>query len=356
MSAPDLQVYVTGSGTVSGDGLNTFVSGCDTLSQLRAFVGIEGVQVYARGQNAIADGGQGNFYWSLNVVSPDDNLNVIIPPGAGGGGWLRLTGATETPVSGPVPAVSTINDVVTWGNATGSLLKDSGVLLSSLATVAALAKAIQNITSQTFTAPGAFTYTPTNGMLFCLIVCTGAGGGGAGSPGASASAASGGGGGAGATSITIATAAQIGSGQTGAIGAGGAGGVSGNNAGTAGGISSLGTLCVAPGGGGAPAQNGSGQPGGGGAQGTAAISTVGADGTWGLHGSIDTVATIAGNGGGSFWGGGGEGGAAFGGVGDAVPCNVFGGGGGGGAVNGSASTAAGGNGAGGCCWIVEFCA
>ena len=62
MSAPLLQQYQQGITVVSADGLNTFEQTCDTLSQLRAFPGTAGMQVYSRGQNALTDGGQGAFY------------------------------------------------------------------------------------------------------------------------------------------------------------------------------------------------------------------------------------------------------------------------------------------------------
>ena len=90
MTAPALTQYVTGSGSVTGDMLNSFEQTCDTFSQLRAFVGTTGMQVFARGTSAPNDGGQGAFYWSSNAVGPDDNFTVIIPPGAASGGWIRL--------------------------------------------------------------------------------------------------------------------------------------------------------------------------------------------------------------------------------------------------------------------------
>jgi hypothetical protein len=99
---------------------------------------------------------------------------------------------------------------------------------------------------QQFTASG--TYTPTAGMVYCLIECVGGGGGSGGIAGTAAGINGSGGGGGGAYSRKIATAAQIGASQTVTIGAGGTAGAAGNNNGGNGGTTSVGTLCTAPGG------------------------------------------------------------------------------------------------------------
>ena len=92
MSAPQLTIYADGVGTVSGDGLNTFTSSCDTAAELRSFVGIQGIQVFIRGTASPGDGGQGNFYWNINGTAADDNgVTTIVPSGAGSGEWTRLT-------------------------------------------------------------------------------------------------------------------------------------------------------------------------------------------------------------------------------------------------------------------------
>ena len=91
MSAPQLTVYVDGQGTLSGDGLNTFQSTCDSAADLRAFIGIQGIQVFMRGTAAPNDGGQGIFYWNSGSTAPDDNgVTTIVPSGSGSGAWTRL--------------------------------------------------------------------------------------------------------------------------------------------------------------------------------------------------------------------------------------------------------------------------
>lgn len=99
MSAPQLTAYADGVGTVSADGLNTFVSSCDTAAELRGFVGIQGVQVYIRGTAAPNDGGQGNFYWNASGTAPDDNgATTVVPYGSGSGEWTRLNATNQNAV------------------------------------------------------------------------------------------------------------------------------------------------------------------------------------------------------------------------------------------------------------------
>lgn len=164
----------------------------------------------------------------------------------------------------------------------------------------ALPDAFQNVVQQQFTATG--TYTPTTGMVYCIIEVIGGGGGGGGGSGATAG---GSGGGAGAYSRSRKTAANIGASQAVTIGAGGAGGASTAN-GSAGGASSVGVLVTANGGSGGSAGNGTnGASGGvGGTAGTGDVASPGGDGDSGSK-----VADVAaGSGGASFMGGGGAGG------------------------------------------------
>lgn len=91
MSAPALTVQRQGQSSVSADNLNTFLQTCDTVAQLRAFVGIQGVQVYVRGVFTPNDGGAGNFMWDATGTAPDDGTNIIVPPAAGAGEWVRIS-------------------------------------------------------------------------------------------------------------------------------------------------------------------------------------------------------------------------------------------------------------------------
>jgi hypothetical protein len=125
------------------------------------------------------------------------------------------------------------------------------------------------VVQQLFTVNG--TYTPTAGMLYCIVEAVG-GGGGAGSSGTTTRW--GGGGGGGEYVRSRLTAAQIGASKAVTIGAGGTGGVSGNGA--DGGDTSLGILVVATKGLGGIANAGSGSLGGdGGSGGTGDFKTPG---------------------------------------------------------------------------------
>jgi len=95
MTAPALTQYIQGVTAVSADGLNTFAQTCDTASQLQAFVGTQGMQVFLRGLSAINDGGQGAFYWNANS-SANDGVNNIQPFGAAAGTWTRITSVTPS--------------------------------------------------------------------------------------------------------------------------------------------------------------------------------------------------------------------------------------------------------------------
>lgn len=91
MTAPALARYIQGQGSVGADNLNTFQQTCDTISQLRSFVGLTGIQVFVRGGTAIADGQQGVFYWNAAATGPDNGTSIIVPVGSARGAWIRLT-------------------------------------------------------------------------------------------------------------------------------------------------------------------------------------------------------------------------------------------------------------------------
>ncbi len=164
--------------------------------------------------------------------------------------------------------------------------------------------AFGRIVAQSFSTSG--TYTPTSGMLYCIVRAVGGGGGGGSAdtnPGATNSA--GGGGGAGSFSEALFTAADIGASKTVTIGAGGTAG-SGSAGGT-GGVTSLGALLSCNGGlGGAqgPARSVivATAAGAGGAPGSGGYNNFrGEQGTVGL---ASPQTTASGQGGNSFYGAG----------------------------------------------------
>lgn len=144
---------------------------------------------------------------------------------------------------------------------------------------------VNQVNIQTFTSSG--TYTPTTGMVYCVIEVMGGGGGSGGVAGAagSNSAASGGGGG-GGYAKGVFSSATIGVSQTVTIGAGGTAGAAGNNAGGAGGTTSVGALISATGGNGSAGvvASGDGNSGSGGTGGTGTGGQLQLTGGTGLGG------------------------------------------------------------------------
>jgi hypothetical protein len=96
------------------------------------------------------------------------------------------------------------------------------------------------INVQTFSTPGAFTYTPSFGMSYCIVEVLAGGGGGGGCIAAATSWSVGGGGGGGGYAKQIFTTSQIGASQALVIGAGGKAGMSPATPGGTGGNTSFG--------------------------------------------------------------------------------------------------------------------
>lgn len=90
MSAPALITYQNGFNQVSGDQLNTFQQTCDTVADLRNFIGLPGVQVYVRGLSSSNDVGQGSFIWNASGGGTDNGTTNIVPSSASSGAWNRL--------------------------------------------------------------------------------------------------------------------------------------------------------------------------------------------------------------------------------------------------------------------------
>lgn len=295
---------------------------------------------------------------------------------------LRSDGTNNVYTTATYPTTTTINQLL-YSNAanaiTGLSTVNSAFLnttsggvpqLSALTTLAQLANVFATIHIQTFTATGAYTYTPTTGILFALVIMQAAGAGGGGVASATAQSATASSGGAGACMWLFATAANIGASCTGSIGAHGAGGAAGANNGVSGGNTTfiinsstwtagggvMGLACTAS----ASPQNILGGAGGTnttGANATLIINLPGKSGGYGTTATFGVQFTpfnLAG--GDSFLGWGGIGAS---GSNTAITAGAVGtgkGSGGSGAVtNNTASNAAGGAGADGEVIVIEFC-
>ncbi len=210
---------------------------------------------------------------------------------------------------------------------------------------------------QKFTGNG--TYTPTTGMLYCVIECVGGGGGGGAAVGTVGDNFGGGGGASGGYARLTASAATIGASKVVTVGAGGAGGVAGTNNGSVGSDTSVDAICIAKGGGGglygASPQFPTG--GAGVAGGTGDLAVLGGSGGSGCY-ALNTTSFTASNVGGQSVFGPGATATIFVGsstvTGTAAIANTGGGGSGGTAAN-VAANAAGGVGGSGIVIITEFC-
>lgn len=203
---------------------------------------------------------------------------------------------------------------------------------------------------QTFTTNG--TYTPTVGMVNCILETWGSGGGGAGSLPAPASTSGGGGGGAGCYSQSLATAAAIGASKAVTIGAAGTAGAAAGNGGD-GSTTSVGSLCISPGGTGGTASTGGG--GAGGAVGTGnVISVAGQAGKVALQAGNLIVPGVGGEGASSTVGAGGQSTFSQGGPQNGNAATGYGSGGGAGCNFASGTAPSGGAGAPGWVRITEY--
>lgn len=264
-----------------------------------------------------------------DCVINSNNINVIT-----GAGTLNYAGISFTGSSTLVNTTTKTGVGLPIANGTaGQILTSNGAGLIPTFQ-AASANAFASINIQVFTSTG--TYTPTSGMLYCIIEAVGGGGGSGGvaTTGAATQAVSSGGGGGGYASGKF-SAATIGASQSVTIGAAGAAGAIGNNAGGAGGTTSVGALITATGGaggaGGLAATGSSTSNSTGGSGSGADFGTVGSPG----GGSIASFSAgvfsniLPGNGGSSFFGGGG--------IGSSTPTAGTSYGGGGGGVANTAS-------------------
>lgn len=293
------------------------------------------------------------------------NLAAAITDETGTGANVFATTPTlVTPVLGAATATS-VNKVTITAPATSAILtiaNGATLTASANATVSGTntgdLSSINTVKRSIFVGSG--TYTPSTGMVYCVVECVGggAGGGGSGNSAAGVQSTAGGGGGGAYSRITL-TSATVGVSQVVTVGTGGAGGIAGNNTGGGGLDTSLGALCIAKGGTGGTGNSGGTIPAGGAggarASGTGDITISGQSGQYGTA-----------NGGSLFvpTGGGGNSGLTFGAGGIALNVAgvttgsaglLYGGGGAGGQSYNAGGTAAGGAGAAGIIIIQEYC-
>lgn len=315
----------TGTGSIHLK--ETIVSGGDVDNASTGLISIQGDALLVN----IPNSGGGTVYYSTNIRSGTDGAGVK-------GQYPGHTDLFNSPTSLP-----SVNGQLLIGNTDGSTAWNNYEILQ-----------------QTFTGSG--TYTPTAGMVYCIVEAVGGGGGGGGAATSAAgnAAAAGGGGGGEYVRLVISNADIVTGGGSIAItiGAGGGGGSAGANAGTAGGDTVVGSFTTAHGGNGGFAGNSaatvnsaSGGSGGGITPGIGSPEVRGGNGEPGIGlGSLNMG--LGGKGGNTVWGFGGPTSRSS----TGTTGVGYGSGGAGGSTGsiGSASATAGGAGKNGLVTVVEY--
>lgn len=212
-------------------------TGAATLTGILTGNGTSAITGNAVTQHGVLIGGASNAASSLSVATTGTVL-------------MGNTGADPSFSTATYPSTTTSQQILysTANNVVGQLTTANSKLPATNS-AGTLAMRAFSVVTQVFTTTGTNTYTPTSGMLYCIMEVQ-AGGGGS---GGAATAAAGqystsiGGGGGGYSRKTV-SAATVGASQTVTVGAGGTAGTAGNNAGGTGGTSSVGAILSATGG------------------------------------------------------------------------------------------------------------
>lgn len=298
-------------------------------------------------QLTISSAGLSGVYPRLIYLLTDDTLSQVTESG-----FLNLwnslnpgqltDGDMALVITKPFPSSSVVNTgflQVNFSNEDWSLIQPSFPGFVSVAT-------------QVFTSSG--TYTPTDGMLYCIVEALGGGGGGGGSVAGGGQVGVGGGGGAGGYCIQIFTAAQIGVSKSVTVGVGGSGGSDSGTSGSSGADTLFGLLLTANAGTGGSADNNkatyAGASQGVGGTGVGGyLNVTGQNGAVGWNTTVANVPLNSGYGANSIYGAGGIGG--FGG--DGANATGYGSGGSGGSAT-AGTGHRGGNGSPGIVIVTEY--
>jgi hypothetical protein len=304
-TTPGNALDITTAGLVKFDGTATFSAVTTTTHDVlvgAASNGITNVAPSATSGVPLVSGG----------ASADPSFTTAVVAGGGTGSTtfnttgVVISGSTTTTA---LASVTLTDGQLAIGSSTGNpaaatITAGTGITVTNghnTITIAASGSTpVVSVSRQVFTSSG--TYTPTAGMLYCIVEALGGGGAGGGVSSGS-SGGGGGGGGAGGYCNKVISAASVGASQTVTIGAGGTG-VSGNT-GNNGGDTTFGAILTGGGGKGGPVGVNLGRTVGG-AGGTATGGDFNVAGAVGGQGkSVTDSTTWSGGGASSIYGGGG---------------------------------------------------
>lgn len=327
-----------GTAVVAGGG-----TGATTLTGVLTGNGTSAFTASTVTQHGVLVGGASNAISSTSVGTTGQVLQAN-------------TAADPTYSTATYPSTTTSQQILysTANNTVGQLTTANSALAATNSS-GTLAMRAFSVVIQTFINSG--TYTPTSGMLYCIIECVGGGGGGGGSASSTATFfSSAGSGGAGGYARLRASAATIGASQTVTVGAAGSAGTAGNNAGGNGGDTSVGTLCIGKGGtggSGSPGNDG-GNGGSGGIAGTGDFTFPGEAGQAGIFVSTTAANPVTSKGGNSYFGAGSPSSVTNSTNGTGAAGSLYGGGGGNGLSFNNGGTQAGAAGGKGVVIITEY--
>jgi len=339
---------VTLTGVLTGNGTSAITA--STVTQHGVLVGGASNAV-----SSTAVGSTGQVLQANSAADPTYSTATFPSTATSTGTILRADGTNWSATTATYPNTTTSQQILysSAANTVGGLATGNS-LLAATNSSGTLAMRAFSVNTQVFTATG--TYTPTTGMLYCIIEVIGSGGGSGGcaTTGATTIATAGGGGGGGYARGTF-SSATIGASQAVTVGAAGTAGTAGANNGGTGGTVSVGALISATGGAGGAGSTASGNPvfgGGGGGTGTGGdFQSSGQPGGFGF-GSVQATNSflIGGYGGASVLSGGGTSSSN----GAANAASSYGSGGGGGSIFTNAGQIAGVAGAKGIVIIREY--